>query len=271
MNSAGIPGGVVLTSPIQVFRCGIELECVPREPEIIPDTTPVPVPPVIPPEPFPLQEVVSFALGIILGPSIVAVCFLVLYCVQKKKSSAELAVKREESKKAFKVWIDEKESELNAMSGKQLGVLFERFEQVEVDAWKEEEMHSMVPEMAKYFYRIETGLGSKPEGIYRHVPLQLFAPGKPAKPAAPVPQKKGKGKGKNEPEEVLKLEEPPAVTVTSTANIESAEDGANGENGEDGGKKKKKGRKRTEAKEDKILWIKRAEAAATETHEEVAV
>ena len=265
MNIAGIPGRVVLTAPIQVFRCGIELECVPWEPEIIPVTTPMPQPPVIPPEPFPLLKVASFALGIILGPSIVVLCAVIAYFYFKRKGASELAAKRSLAIEAFKEWISNKEDDFREMSGNELGRLAERFELVEEDQWTDDEMPDRISEMAKYFYRIERGFGCKPEGVYRHVPPKLFAPAKPA-----VPEKKVKSKGQKGEKVVEKpVEMQKEELLEVTANIKFADDGDDGENGK-GCDKKKKGKKRDETKEEKVLWIKRA-VVVSEAHEEVAV
>jgi hypothetical protein len=255
MNDAGIPGSALLAAPIQVFRCGKELECVPWviPPEIIITTPPPPPPP--PAVPFPIIPVVQLALGIILGPAIVGICVLCLFFHFKKKMSADVAAKKQMAIEAFKGWMEDKTAELEASDAHSLGKLAEKHELVQDGEWKEEEIKDMIPEMAKYFYRIEIGLGVKPEGIYRYVPTEMY-------------QDPAKLKGmKKKPEKVVKQVKEETAEVSGELAFQEGDENENPE-----GATKKKSQKRTEARDEhKILWIKRASDSKPETQEEVAV
>ena len=73
MNNQGIVGNASLIGKVKVFRCGYELECVPRPPispspvEVVPNIT-------LTPEPFPIDDIVRLALALIVGPVILGFC-----------------------------------------------------------------------------------------------------------------------------------------------------------------------------------------------------
>ena len=106
MNAVGIPGRVALTGPVRVYRCGIELECVPTPPRVIPEETPPPVPPEGTPKPFPLIQVIQLSVGIIIGPLIVGLCVLAVFCHMKMKLHKELTAKRKQAIEAFNEWME---------------------------------------------------------------------------------------------------------------------------------------------------------------------
>ena len=252
MNDAGIPGGVVLTAPIQVFRCGIELECVPTEPVVVPPPPTTPIPLEQTPLPFPLEAVVRLSLALILGPLSVAFCICVLYLVLKRQEAAKIAAKKQQGIDAYDVWIEEKSATLKAMSGRDLGVMAEKYELVEENKWDPAEMYEMIPEMAKFFFRTERGCGFMPEGVFKYVPESMYAEGKPvalmkAKPSAAEQKEK----------DVVEVE-----TAQVSADLHFQE----------GSEAKNDAKKRVKKKpvpQHTVKWVKRA--VKEETQEEVAV
>ena len=175
MNAAGIPGGVSLLAPIQVFRCGKELECVPTTPAPVPVITTTPAPTPAPPTPFPLKETIQLALGVIVGPSVVGFLAILAMCYYKGRAWSEQRAKRRQAIEAFNDWMDDKMADLQALDGFDLGRLAEKEGLVAKDEWEEAAMAEMIPEIAKSAWRNQKGLGLRPEGIYKHVPAVLFA------------------------------------------------------------------------------------------------
>ena len=270
MNAVGIPGRVALTGPVRVYRCGIELECVPTPPRVIPEETPPPVPPEGTPKPFPLIQVIQLSVGIIIGPLIVGLCVLAVFCHMKMKLHKELTAKRKQAIEAFNEWMEEKIDDLTRMSGSDLGALASKHELVSGN-WTEKEVQDMIPEIALYLYRTKRGCGNKPDGVYKYVPPKMYEEGAKFKPQQ---HQEEAGVGTEPSKEAVEG----VQTAEVTANLEfkqgeSAAEHAEAENGEgEEGSEKKRGKKRTEAKEEhKVLWIKRASKDKAETQEEVAV
>ena len=253
MNAAGIPGTVALVPPMIFFRCGKELACVPTTPAPPPvvKTTPVPTP--APPVPFPLYETIQLSLGVVVGPIIVGLIALLAYLWFKRKASQKLRAKREQAIEAFNTWIDDKIDDLEEKSGFELGKLAEAKGLVDKEGWKEDEMTSLIPDLARCLYRHEQGFGKEPEGIFKYVPESLYK-------TASISAKKDEAK---RDERKLSVGKDEHTAQTRTGDFSSGQDTMEARN-------------QSVAKQRKILWIKRAagkskKGSSIKVDEQVAV
>jgi len=106
MNVAGIPGTIRLLEPIKVFRCGYELECVPRVKPKPPPPQIVTPPPPPPPPPDYIQEITLLSAGVIVGPILACCCIILYFNLQRLHRWIKTLMKHdpeaEEKKKAEK-------------------------------------------------------------------------------------------------------------------------------------------------------------------------
>jgi hypothetical protein len=275
MNAAGIPGGVALTGLIRVYRCGFELQCIPRPPNVVPPPVTESVKPQETPRPFPMEQVIQFSLGVVLGPLIVVLVATVFFCHWKLKQIKEVKAKKEVALVKFHDWMEQKIQDLEKMDKRDLGTLAANIKFVKID-WTEEEVQALIPDIALYFYRNKSGCGVKPVAWCKFVPRNLYEEGATFTIKKPA-QDAGFGKGENQ--EPVKAIQTAEVTAKLKFKGEEFAEGNgtaehdNAENGEgEQGTKKKKGKKRNMAREEhKVLWIKRAPKDKLDTQEEVAV
>jgi hypothetical protein len=119
MNVAGIPGTIRLLEPIKVFRCGYELECVPRvKPKPLPPQIATPPPPPPPPPDY-IAEITLLSAGVIVGPILACCCVLLYFNLQRlhrwiktlNKHDPEAEEKKKAEKDAKKAEKEEKKAE----------------------------------------------------------------------------------------------------------------------------------------------------------------
>ena len=271
MNAAGIPGGVALTGPIRVYRCGVELECVPRPPKVVPPPVTESAKPQETPKPFPLERVIQLSLAVVLGPLIVVLVATVFSCHWKLKQIKALKAKKEVALVKFHDWMERKIQDLENMDIKDLGILAAKEHFVKSD-WKDEEVKALIPDIALYFYRNKSGCGVQPVDWCKFVPQSLYQKGAKFNIKKPA-QDAGIGKGPvkaiqtAEVTASLKFKGEESAEGNGTAEHDEAENGEGKQ-----GIKNKKGKKRNVVREEhKVLWIKRAQKDKLDTQEEVAV
>jgi len=171
MNNQGIPGSAELVGAVSVFRCGIELECVPTPPEIITTPAPPPPPTTPKPEPFPLLEVVGLSAALIALPIVFGLLCMCAMGVYKVRDMKEARAKKGQAIEAYEHWLNEKETELKGLDEFDQEAFCKKFD-IEYENL-EADFAQNVKENARMVFAKTHGLGDQPSGLWRHLPAEM--------------------------------------------------------------------------------------------------
>jgi len=170
MQAAGIEGSGSLQGFVQVYRCGIELNCdgsVRNEPIV--QTSPIPNATLVP-SPFPIMEVASLLAAMIAGPVAVVIVCLGMCVVIKVRDRHKAKRNRAEALAAWEEWKDDYRHDLLDMSDDDRAKLFDHAEvPYDDDKW---EQH--IDEITLHTFKTTKGMGKHTAGIWLHLPRELW-------------------------------------------------------------------------------------------------